>query len=68
LKLLRFLVQTFIPKITKGETKKPEMVMYSLKSNTKIVVPTGTELVNIIGEMAGVLHLPAKKETKQAAA
>ena len=48
--------------------KKLETVEASLKSNAKIVVPTGTELVNIIGEMAGVLPLPAKKETKQAAA
>ena len=48
--------------------KKLETVEASLKSNAKIVIPTGTELVNIIGEMAGVLPLPAKKETKQAAA
>ena len=46
--------------------KKLETLEASLKSNAKIVVPAGTELVNIIGEMAGVLPLPAKKETKQA--
>jgi len=42
--------------------KKLETVEASLKSNAKIVIPTGTELVNIIGEMAGVLPLHMKKE------
>ena len=41
--------------------KKLETVEASLKSNAKIVVPAGTELVNIIGEMAGVLPLNIKK-------
>lgn len=40
--------------------KKLETVEASLKSNAKIVVPTGTELVNIIGDMAGVLPLRSK--------
>ncbi len=39
--------------------KKLETVEASLKSNAKIVIPTGTELVNVIGEMAGVLPLNA---------
>ncbi|QOW11810.1 SPFH/Band 7/PHB domain protein [Kaistella flava (ex Peng et al. 2021)] len=39
--------------------RKLEMVETSLQSNSKIVVPTGSELVNIIGEMAGVI--PIKK-------
>ncbi len=30
----------------------------ALSTNTKIVVPSNTELVNIIGDMAGVLPLP----------
>ena len=42
--------------------KKLETVEASLKSNAKIVIPTGTELVNIIGEMAGVLPIHTKKE------
>jgi regulator of protease activity HflC (stomatin/prohibitin superfamily) len=42
--------------------KKLETVEASLKLNAKIVVPTGTELVNIIGDMAGVLPLHTKKE------
>jgi regulator of protease activity HflC (stomatin/prohibitin superfamily) len=37
--------------------KKLETVESSLKSNAKIVIPAGTELVNVIGEMAGVLPL-----------
>lgn len=41
--------------------KKLETVEASLKSNAKIVIPTGTELVNIIGEMAGVLPISLKK-------
>ncbi len=42
--------------------KKLETVEASLKSNSKIVIPAGTELVNIIGEMAGVLPLHMKKD------
>ena len=44
--------------------KKLETLVASLKSNTKIVIPSGSELVNVIGEMAGVLPLIAKSETK----
>jgi regulator of protease activity HflC (stomatin/prohibitin superfamily) len=42
--------------------KKLETVEASLKLNSKIVIPAGTELVNIIGEMAGVMPLHIKKE------
>ena len=34
--------------------KKLKTLEASLKSNAKIVIPAGTELVNVIGEMAGV--------------
>jgi regulator of protease activity HflC (stomatin/prohibitin superfamily) len=37
--------------------RKLEALETSLSQNAKIVVPTGTELVNVIGEMAGVLPL-----------
>jgi regulator of protease activity HflC (stomatin/prohibitin superfamily) len=37
--------------------KKLEMVQVALKDNAKIVVPANAELVNVIGEMAGVLPL-----------
>ena len=43
--------------------KKLETVEASLKSNAKIVIPAGTELVNIIGEMAGVLPLNLHKNS-----
>ncbi len=37
--------------------RKLEMVEKALSQNAKIVVPQGSELVNVIGEMAGVLPL-----------
>jgi regulator of protease activity HflC (stomatin/prohibitin superfamily) len=37
--------------------KRLETVESSLKDNTKVVVPGNTELVNVIGDMAGVLPL-----------
>jgi len=40
--------------------RKLEAVEKSLQNNAKIVVPANTELVNVIGEMAG--FLPLKKE------
>jgi hypothetical protein len=33
-----------------------------LSQNAKIVIPSGAELVNVIGEMAGVLPLPRRPE------
>jgi len=44
--------------------RKLEAVEKSLAHNAKIVVPAGTELVNVIGEMAGIL--PLKMEEKPA--
>ena len=41
--------------------KRLETVQVSLQNNAKIVVPTNTELVNVIGELAGGI-LPLKKE------
>ncbi|MEL6821076.1 MAG: SPFH/Band 7/PHB domain protein, partial [Calditrichota bacterium] len=40
--------------------KQLETVQSSLENNAKIVVPANTELINVIGEMAGVL--PVKKK------
>jgi len=37
--------------------RKLEAVEKSLRDNAKVVIPTGSELVNVIGEMAGVLPL-----------
>jgi regulator of protease activity HflC (stomatin/prohibitin superfamily) len=44
--------------------RKLEAVEHSLATNAKIVIPAGTELVNVIGEMAGIL--PLKREEKGA--
>jgi hypothetical protein len=38
----------------------------SLKDNSKVVLPTGSELVNIIGEMAGVIPLDRKHKEDRA--
>ena len=43
--------------------RKLQAVETALQTNAKIVVPTGTELVNIIGEMAGAV-LPITKKSK----
>jgi regulator of protease activity HflC (stomatin/prohibitin superfamily) len=42
--------------------KKLETVENSLEKNAKIVIPTGTELVNIIGEMSGVIPFEKKRK------
>ena len=42
--------------------RKLEAVEKSLMDNAKIVIPTGSELVNVIGEMAGVLPLRREKQ------
>jgi len=43
--------------------RKLEALEKSLSENAKIVIPTGSELVNVIGEMAGML--PLKRKTKE---
>jgi hypothetical protein len=35
--------------------RKLEAVETSLEKNAKIIIPTGTELVNIVGELAGII-------------
>jgi regulator of protease activity HflC (stomatin/prohibitin superfamily) len=45
--------------------RKLEALEASLGNNAKIVVPAGTELVNIIGEMAGIIPLERKKKDNQ---
>jgi regulator of protease activity HflC (stomatin/prohibitin superfamily) len=42
--------------------RKLEALEASLGNNAKIVIPAGTELVNIIGEMAGIIPLERKKK------
>jgi len=41
--------------------KKLDTVVSALENNAKIVIPSGSELVNVIGELAGVLPLEKKK-------
>ncbi len=41
--------------------RKLQALETSLQGNTKIVVPGGSDLVNVIGDMAGVAPLPGKK-------
>jgi regulator of protease activity HflC (stomatin/prohibitin superfamily) len=42
--------------------RKLEAMETSLEKNSKIVIPTGSELVNIIGEMAGIIPLDRKQK------
>ncbi len=42
--------------------RKLEALETSLENNAKIVVPTGSDLVNIVGEMAGITPYPSKKK------
>jgi hypothetical protein len=45
-----------------------QAVESALENNAKIVIPTGSELVNIIGDMAGVVpfnKLPDKLEKER---
>jgi len=42
--------------------RKLEAVEVSLRNNAKVVVPGNAELVNVIGELAGVLPLREKRE------
>lgn len=45
--------------------RKLQAVETSLSNNAKIVIPKGSELVNIIGEMAGILPLERKQKEKE---
>ncbi len=41
--------------------RKLETLETSLQNNAKIVVPSNSELINVIGDMSGVLPVPMKK-------
>ena len=45
--------------------RKLEAMELALKDNAKVVIPTGSELVNIIGELAGIVPLERKKSEKE---
>lgn len=42
--------------------RKLEAMESALKDNAKIIVPTGSEIVNVIGEMAGILPINKKPQ------
>jgi len=44
--------------------RRLETVEKSMAMNAKIVVPSNTELINVIGELAGIMPLPRKEEAK----
>ncbi len=44
--------------------RRLEMVEKALATNAKIVVPSNAELINVIGEMAGVMPVPVKGSVK----
>ena len=44
--------------------KKLETLEASLEKNSKIIIPAGSEIVNVIGEMAGVLPLERREKGK----
>ena len=54
--------QTFFKGEAK-ELKKLEVTAEAMKNHSKIVIPAGSELVNVMGEIAGVL--PIKKKGKK---
>ena len=45
--------------------KKLDTLATALKDNAKVVVPTGSELVNVIGELAGVTPVPVDGKSKK---
>lgn len=45
--------------------RKLEAMEKALSQNAKIVIPEGSELINVIGDLAGVLPLKKEKEAKQ---
>ncbi len=43
--------------------RKLEAMEAALRDNAKIVIPTGSELINVIGDLAGMMPVPMKKPT-----
>ena len=46
--------------------RKIQALETSLKDNSKIVVPAGADLVNVLGDMAGIIPIRDKPDTKYA--
>ena len=45
--------------------RKLEALEVALKNNSKIVIPTGSELVNVIGDLAGLTPIEFKPKKKE---
>lgn len=45
--------------------RKLEALENALSSNTKIVIPSGSELINVIGEMAGIVPVRVRAESEE---
>jgi regulator of protease activity HflC (stomatin/prohibitin superfamily) len=45
--------------------RRIQMAEEALRSNTKVVVPSGSDLVNVLGELGGILPLKALKEREK---
>lgn len=45
--------------------RRIQMVEESLKNNAKIVIPSDGELINVIGELAGVMPIPMKDKAQK---
>jgi len=45
--------------------KKLQTVENSLKSNSKVIVPNNAELINVVGELAGVVPIVKKEKEKE---
>ena len=45
--------------------RKLQMIETALKENAKIVVPSGSDLVNVFGEMAGIVPVKIKEKDKE---
>ena len=45
--------------------RKLETLERSLRDNAKIVIPAGSELINVIGDLAGVTPVPVKRPMEQ---
>lgn len=46
--------------------RKLEAMEKALRDNAKIVIPTGSELINVIGDLAGVMPVPTKRTSGEA--
>ena len=51
--------------VTLNSLRKLEAMEKALRDNAKIVIPTGSELINVIGDLAGAMPVPVMRQTAQ---